>query len=49
MRNVSGESAEVRVVGSLDQLTNWGAGNNMEDHNGAWTVRLRLHRSRAAL
>ena len=35
---VSGNCEEVRVVGSLPQLTNWGAGKSMEDHNGAWTV-----------
>jgi hypothetical protein len=34
----SGHCEQVKVVGSLDQLNNWGVGCNMVDRNGAWTV-----------
>jgi len=37
LRTVSGNCEQVRVVGSLPQLNDWGVGCNMEDRNGAWT------------
>jgi hypothetical protein len=36
---VSGQCEHVKVVGSLPQLNEWNFGCNMEDRNGAWTVR----------